>query len=101
MANEKVWTEAQREAAAKVVAESKISKFTNGSGWSYRDHSIDLQCELTAKDAQLAEAVELLKRSERRIESHDPHFAHEIEKFIKRNTSPTESKETSSGTRTA
>lgn len=55
MANEKVWTPEQREAAVKIVR-----TWPCPTPSSFSERTVDLQCELTAKDAQLAEAVELL-----------------------------------------
>lgn len=111
MADEKVWTSEQREAAREKIwaAYSKTSLIHN----FYEHLAVDLQCELTAKDTQLAEAVELLRKAVDSEESlgfvvdcntQDPdmhekecpegyvnecgrcEYVHAIQRFLKRNT---------------
>lgn len=86
MAN-KVWTDEQREAACKLIAEKRRTP----KAWPFAtDEVVNLQCELTAKDAELTEAVELMQRATYRLkrtgQSDNIRFSTELDEFLKRNT---------------
>lgn len=93
MANEKVWLQEQRDAAAEKLSsrqagdDGRLVFYANG--YSHKTWAVDLQCELTAKDAELAEAVELLRNSQPcglKNVHHDAAWFDKREAWLKRNT---------------
>lgn len=95
--SDKVWSQEQREEAGLLLDERRLyrpgfhSEHENRStikGEALAD-MIDLQCELTAKDAGLAEAVELLNKlggsREFLLYLAGSRFAKEMSEWVERN----------------